>query len=182
MDVALLERSFEQISPRSIEFSASFYQNLFHHHPELKPLFAETSQAIQEKKLIFSLAAIIENLRNPNILQPALKSLGAKHAEVGTINNHYPFVGQALIDTFAEYLAADWTEQLAIAWVEAYNVIASTMIEGANNPAAYLEPELTFYEWIDLYGEESLEVRDAIATLTHFHYDQDSQTDEKPVS
>lgn len=182
MDVALLEKSFEQISPRAIEFSASFYRNLFRHHPELKPLFAETSQAIQEKKLIFSLAAIIENLRNPDILQPALKSLGARHAEVGTIKSHYPFVGQALIETFAEYLAADWTEQLATAWVEAYNVIASTMIEGARNPAAYLEPELTFYEWIDLYGEESPKVRKAIASLTHYHYGQQRQSEMKPTS
>ncbi len=170
MDVALLEKSFGQVSPHAIEFSASFYQNLFSHHPELKVLFAETSQEAQEKKLIFSLAAIIENLRNPDVLQPALKSLGARHVQVGTIRSHYPFVGQALLETFAEYLQADWTEGLAIAWSEAYNAIANTMIEGAKNPEAHLEPELTFYDWIDLYGEESPKVRDAIATLTDFHY------------
>ena len=170
MDVALLEESFGQVSPRAIEFSASFYQNLFRHHPELEALFADTSQEAQEKKLIFSLAAIVENLRNPDILQPALKSLGARHVQVGTIRSHYPFVGKALLETFAEYLQADWTETLAIAWTQAYDAIASIMIEGAKHPEAHLEPELTFYDWIDLYGEESPQVRDAIATLTDFHY------------
>ncbi len=119
MDVTLLEKSFEQISPQAIAFSASFYQNLFRHHLELEALFEKTSQAAQEKKLVFSLAAIVENLRNPDVLQPALKSLGARHVQVGTIKSHYPFVGQALIETFAEYLREDWTEALSAAWVEA---------------------------------------------------------------
>lgn len=178
MDVALLEKSFEQISPQAIAFSASFYQNLFRHHPELKALFENTSQAAQEKKLVFSLAAIVENLRNPNVLQPALKSLGARHVQVGTIRSHYPFVGQALIETFAEYLKEDWTETLAAAWIEAYDAIVITMLEGAKKPDAHLEPELTFYDWIDLYGDESPKVKNAIATLTNFHYGQTAE----PVS
>ncbi len=170
MDVQLLEKSFQQVSPRAVEFSASFYQNLFRHNPALKPLFAQTSQQAQEKKLIFSLAAIIENLRNPNVLQPALKSLGARHFQVGTLKAHYPMVGAALLETFADYLQADWTPELKAVWSQAYEVIAVTMLEGAKDPQAHLEPELTFYDWIDLYGEESPQVRDAIATLTDFHY------------
>ncbi len=50
------------------------------------------------------------------------------------------------------------------------------MLAGAENPQAHLEPELTFYDWIDLYGEESPQVRDAIATLTNFHYGHTSQS------
>ncbi len=170
MDVKLLEKTFGQVSPQAIAFSASFYENLFRHHPELEPLFKETTQQAQEKKLIFSLAAIIENLRNPEVLQPALQSLGARHSQVGTISTHYPMVGQALLDTFAAYLHTDWTPEAANAWIEAYEAIATTMMDGAKNPEAHLAPELTFYEWIDLYGEESPQVRDAIATLTRFHY------------
>lgn len=174
MDIDLLEQSFEQVMPDAIAFSASFYDTLFRHNPDLKPLFANTSQEAQEKKLIFSLAAIIENLRSPDVLEPALKSLGARHFEVGTLEAHYPLVGQALLETFADYLKADWTPETATAWTEAYNAIATTMLEGAKNPEAHLGPELTFYDWVDLYGESSPKVRDAIAKLTNFHYGKTS--------
>lgn len=106
IDIKLLEKSFEQVSPQAIAFSASFYEKLFNKNPQLKPMFAEVSQQAQEKKLVFSLAAIVENLRNPDVLQPALKSLGARHFRVGTLRAHYPMVGAALLETFAEYLGS----------------------------------------------------------------------------
>ena len=123
-----------------------------------------------EKKLIFSLAAIVENLRNPEVLGPALKSLGARHFEVGTIEKHYPLVGQALLETFSTYLGKDWTPDLAAAWTDAYGAIATTMLKGAEHPKENLQPELTFYEWVDLYGESSPKVKNAIAVLTDYHY------------
>ncbi len=170
MKIELLEKTFEQIIPKAVSFSASFYDTLFRSNPELKVLFANTSLEAQEKKLIFSLAAIIENLRNPEVLTPALQSLGARHLQVGTIEAHYPLVGQALLETFAVYLGSAWTEEAAEAWLGAYKVIANIMIEGAKHPEAHTETELTFYEWVDLYGESSPKVRKAITVLTEFRY------------
>lgn len=111
MNIELLEKSFGQVSMQVIAFSASFYQALFQHYPELEPMFAEVSLKAQEKKLIFSLAAIVENLRNPEVMQRALLSLGARHVQVGTIKEHYPLVGRALIETFETYLGDDWTPE-----------------------------------------------------------------------
>ena len=133
-------------------------------------MFAETSREAQEKKLVFSLAAIVENFRNLDVSRRALLSLGARHVQVGTVRAHYPMVGQALIETFADYLNDDWTPEVATAYMEAYDAIAQTMLEGAQNPEDYLEPELTFYDWIDLYGEGSPKLKKAISTLTGFHY------------
>ncbi|PZD73073.1 Bacterial hemoglobin [Acaryochloris thomasi RCC1774] len=174
MNIELLERSFEQIRPQAIAFSNHFYETLFRHNPGIKPLFANISQQAQGKKLIFSLAAIIENLRSPEVLEPALKSLGARHFEVGTLEEHYPLVGQALFETFAAYLGSDWTPATMDAWQEAYEAIATIMLEGAQNPQAHLEPELTFYDWVDLYGEGSPKVKDAIFSLTNFQYGKTS--------
>ena len=174
LNISLLENSFNRVRHDSVNFSASFYNKLFHYHPELKPLFAKADLATQEKKLIVSLAVIVENLRNPQELSMALKSLGAYHQQVGTIREHYPFVGQALVETFAEYLGNKWDLNTHKAWLEAYNLIAEIMLEGAKHPEAYLGGELTFYEWLDLYGESSPEVRKAIATTTHFQYRQDA--------
>jgi hypothetical protein len=52
LNVELLEQSFEKIKPSADEFAASFYEKLFTAHPELKPLFATTDMAKQQKKLI----------------------------------------------------------------------------------------------------------------------------------
>lgn len=170
LDIKLLETSFEKIKPRAVEFSASFYGKLFEFHPELKPLFKNVDLVAQETKLIASLAIIIENLRNPEQLTLALKSLGAYHHEVGTMREHYPFVGQALLATFAEYLGNDWQRNTEQAWLDAYNLISEIMLEGAKNPQAYLGGELTFYDWLDLYGESSPEVQKMIANTTNFKY------------
>lgn len=170
LNIQLLEASFAKIKPNLDAFSATFYNNLFAFYPELKPLFAKADLASQEKKLITSLAIIIENLRNPQELTLALKSLGAYHHEVGTIAEHYPLVGQALIETFAGYLGSEWNPQTERAWLDAYNFIAGVMLQGAKNPSDYLGGELTFYEWLDLYGESSPNIKKAIADTTHFKY------------
>lgn len=170
MDIALLENSFDQVKPQALDFSNSFYETLFRLSPQLKPMFAHTSQEAQQKKLIFSLAAIVENLRNPEILGPALASLGARHFEVGTLEEHYPLVGHALLNTFAQYLGDDWTPQLADNWLTAYEAIANTMLDGTKNPEAHLSPELSFYDWIDLYGEKSPQVKETFKSVSNFSY------------
>lgn len=170
MDIALLETSFEQIKPQAIAFSASFYDTLFHISTQLKPMFASTSKQAKEQKLIFSLAAIVDNLRNPEILGPALASLGARHLQVGTLEEHYPLVGHALLNTLADYLGDSWTPELSQHWLTAYEAIANTMLDGTQNPEQHLEPELTFYDWIDLYGEENSQLKAAIAKLTQHQY------------
>ena len=170
LNAKLLESSFDRVRNKTAEFSASFYHKLFTYHPELKPLFANADLIAQEKKLIASLAIIVENIRNPEQLTMALKSLGAYHVEVGTMKEHYPMVGQALIETFAEYLGDEWNLAVKDSWLSAYNLITNIMLEGAQNPAAYLGGELTFYEWLDLYGESSPKIRRTIANTTHFKY------------
>lgn len=170
LDIELLETSFTKIKPYLLEFSATFYHNLFVIYPELKPLFEKVDLAAQEKKLIASLAIIVENLRNPQELTLALKSLGAYHHELGTLEEHYPCIGQALIETFAKYLGDEWNVATETAWLDAYNFISDVMLQGAKNPDAYLGGELTFYEWLDLYGESSSKITELIDNTTHFKY------------
>lgn len=79
-------------------------------------------------------------------------------------------MGQALIETLAKYLGSEWNLATKQAWLDAYNLIAEVMLEGAKNPTAYLGGELTFYEWLDLYGESSPKVKKMIANNTHFKY------------
>ncbi len=168
--LALIENSFEKVKPNAIAFSGSFYGHLFENNPELKPMFADVSPELQQKKLVASLALIVENLHNTHALSQALQGLGAHHVTKGTEKDHYPMVGQALLQALKDYLGEGWTPELAEAWLQAYQLISSIMIEGAHNPEAHLKGELTFYEWLDLYGEVSPSFRELIDSTTHFKY------------
>ncbi|NEP82341.1 MAG: globin [Okeania sp. SIO3B3] len=129
--IELIETSFEKIKPRGAEFAASFYENLFAAYPEAKPLFANTDIQQQEKKLLNSLVLVVESLRHPEALAEVLRALGARHINYGTLPQHYPLVGEALLKTLEQYLQQDWNSELKNAWVFAYEQIVQLMFEGA---------------------------------------------------
>jgi hemoglobin-like flavoprotein len=168
--IRLLEDSFAKIRPHAMAFSDCFHRHLFQNHPEVEPMFSEVSLELQEKKLIASLALIVENLHNPEALAHALHGLGAYHVTKGTLTEHYPYVGQALLQAFAEFFGDDWTPAVADAWQGAYHTISDIMLAGAEHPDDFLNGELTFYEWLDLYGESSPTLRQLVESTTHFKY------------
>ena len=168
--IRLLEESFDKIKPNALAFSSCFHRHLFTDHPEVEPMFAELSIELMEKKLVASLALIVENLHNPDALAHALQGLGAYHVTKGTMAEHYPYVGQALLQAFAEFLGDEWTPEVADAWKGAYRTISDIMQAGAEHPSDLLEGELTFYEWLDLYGESSPTLHRLVESTTHFKY------------
>ncbi|MEG4166658.1 MULTISPECIES: globin domain-containing protein [unclassified Microcoleus] len=131
LNVEILEQSFEKIKPRADEFATSFYEKLFTTHPELKPLFATTDMAKQQKKLISALVLVVENLRSPEALEPVLKALGGRHIGYGVIPKYYGPVGEALLSAFEQSLQQDWTPEVKLAWTNAYRAITALMLKGA---------------------------------------------------
>ncbi|MBH8566871.1 pentapeptide repeat-containing protein [Nostoc sp. CENA67] len=136
LPVELLESSFEKVKPRAEEFAASFYENLFKAHPEVKPLFNHTDMGTQQKQLLNSLVLVVENLRNPEALVPVLKALGARHVGYGAIPKYYGPVGEALLVTFEQYLQEDWTNEVKKAWVDAFRAITALMLKGAGEESS----------------------------------------------
>jgi hemoglobin-like flavoprotein len=132
LQIELLESSFAKIEPKLNDFATSFYDNLFEMYPEAKPLFDNTNMEAQKQKLIESLRTVILNIRYAESLTELLKGLGTRHVQYGALPEHYPAVGNALLQTFADYLKSEWTPEIKEAWVEAYNAITSLMLEGAN--------------------------------------------------
>lgn len=133
LNVEVLEQSFERVKPNADEFASRFYNYLLIDSPQLRPLFAKTNMEDQKQKLMMSLVLVIENLRNPNYLKIILKNLGERHVGYGAIQEHYPLVGAALLKTFESYLGKDWTPVVQQAWIDAYEVLAQLMLEGAKN-------------------------------------------------
>lgn len=134
LNVELLTSSFAQVKNRGSEFTAEFYSNLFAERPEVKSMFANTQMDEQQKKLFDSLALVVDNLQEPDVLAQALKGLGTKHVQYGVLPMHYPIVGGSLLKTFASFLGNNWTPEVKQAWVDAYTAVAQLMLEGADYP------------------------------------------------
>lgn len=60
----------------------------------------------------------------------ALKDLGAKHATYDVKYEHFPIVGEALLDTLAKALGDDFSPETKEAWSGVYGVITEQMSAG----------------------------------------------------
>jgi nitric oxide dioxygenase len=130
LNIGLLETSFQMVAPRADAFVKAFYDELFYLNPEVKELFSHVDMVAQRKKLVAALVLVIENLRHPDRLEGALLDLGKKHQGYRVVNQHYPLVGAALLNTLSSFLGSQWSPELEAAWKAAYGVIAETMLKG----------------------------------------------------
>lgn len=129
LDAVRLQESFREIAPQGEEFVSAFYDRLFEKHPELRALFARTDMEAQRKKLLGALVLVVEHLRSPEVLAPTLAALGRRHQEVGVLPEHYPLVGEVLLETLAAFLQDRWTPELAAAWQGAYEFLARQLLQ-----------------------------------------------------
>ncbi len=129
LDVQLLEQSFKILEPNGKKLVKRFYKLLFERFPAIKPMFAATSMAKQETKLLSSLKLVIENLREPDLLVWKLTNLGEKHASYGALPEHYAAVASTLMDVLKEFIGDMWTVKMHEAWSAALETIAATMLK-----------------------------------------------------
>lgn len=131
LNVELLQSSFALVAPSADELADYFYDRLFSDFPAVVPLFDGVEMSDQKKKLLASLKLVVENLRRPDVLAPALKDMGLRHVDYGAQEAHYPAVGQTLLKSLAHVAGDAWNPELTEAWAEAYSVVADLMLAGA---------------------------------------------------
>ncbi|MBL1261555.1 MAG: PAS domain-containing protein [Thiotrichaceae bacterium] len=133
LDVDLLEKTFEALSPSGEKIVKRFYQELFKRYPDVKPMFGNTSISAQQKKLLAALKLVISNLRKPHVLKNALLELGAKHENYGAIAEHYDALAETMLDVLEEFAGDLWTLEVNDAWSDALNLVSQTMLKGYQN-------------------------------------------------
>jgi hemoglobin-like flavoprotein len=143
MNAEMLRGSFELITERVPAVAHGFYQLLFTRHPQVVPLFGRTDLSRQEQMLTQALIALMDHLEDSTWLTTVLPALGAKHLTYGVTEEMYGWVGECLLATFAEVSGSAWTPELASAWTEAYDAVASLMQSGARLPADASRPART---------------------------------------
>jgi NAD(P)H-flavin reductase len=133
VDIPAMRANFAKAAATGDEAPLYFYSHLFLSHPETRALFP-VSMAHQRDRLFAALGDVIARVDDLEALLPILQQLGRDHRKFGTVAAHYPAVGASLLATL-EHFDDEWTPELAKSWSEAYDIVATVMIEAADAAA-----------------------------------------------
>jgi hemoglobin-like flavoprotein len=125
--IKAIQDSFAKVAPISDQAAALFYGRLFEIAPSVKPLF-RGDMAEQGRKLMATLAVVVNGLDNLQAVLPAASALAKRHVGYGVKPIHYAIVGDALLWTLERGLGEQWSPDLAAAWNDAYGVLSDYMI------------------------------------------------------
>ena len=92
--------------------------------------------AEQRRKLMATLAVVVNGLGDLPSVLPAASALAKRHVGYGARPEHYPVVGEALLWTLARGLGPQWTPEVAAAWTAAYTGSVRLHDRGSLWPAA----------------------------------------------
>ena len=136
--VKLVQESFAKVAPISDQAAVIFYDRLFEIAPQVKAMFP-ADMTEQRKKLMATLAVVVNGLSNLEAILPAASALAKRHVNYGAKAEHYPVVGGALLWTLEKGLGDAWTPEVAEAWIGAYGTLSGYMISEAYGSAQAAE-------------------------------------------
>jgi hemoglobin-like flavoprotein len=136
--VKLVQESFAKVAPISEQAAKIFYDRLFEVAPAVRAMFP-SDMTEQRKKLMATLAVVVNGLSNLEAVLPAASALAKRHVAYGAKPAHYPVVGGALLWTLEKGLGEAWTSDVAAAWTAAYATLSGYMISEAYGSAQAAE-------------------------------------------
>lgn len=143
-EIKLVQESWEKVKPISATAAELFYAKLFELDPEARALFTGNMES-QGEKLMNMITVAVDSLNDLGSIIDALKASGRRHVDYGVKDSQYDTVGAAFLDTLDKGLGDDFTPEVKQAWTNVYGVLASTMIEAADEYRQWLasssEPE-----------------------------------------
>src|SRR3979490_640022 len=133
-----VQESYAKVAPISETAAVLFYDRLFEIAPQVKAMFP-VDLTEQRKKLMATLAVVVNGLGNLESVLPAASALAKRHVGYGAKPDHYPVVGGALLWTREKGLGEAWTPETAAAWTAAYSALSGYMISEAYGSAQAAE-------------------------------------------
>jgi nitric oxide dioxygenase len=136
--IKLVQDSFAKVAPISEQAAVLFYDRLFEVAPSVRAMFPDDMSG-QRKKLMATLAVVVNGLTNLEAVLPAASALAKRHVSYGAKAEHYPVVGAALLWTLEKGLGDAWTPEVSDAWIAAYGTLSGYMIQEAYGRAQAAE-------------------------------------------
>ena len=128
--VALVQRSFSELGPRTRDLAARFYEILFEVDPSLRSMFS-ADPLDQESLFRSELAMIVRSIPQFEAFVARTRRLGKRHAEYGVTYAQYEIAGRALLSALEDTLGSGFTEEMRDAWRLGFDLMAETMMQGA---------------------------------------------------
>ena len=128
--VAIVKETAPIVGQHARDITEYFYEELFERYPQVKPLFNQSHQAngVQRQALANAVVAYALNIDQLENLGPAVKLIANKHASLGIKPEHYPLVGEVLLDAIKAVLKDVITDEILAAWGAAYGQLAEILI------------------------------------------------------
>ncbi|WP_100374151.1 NO-inducible flavohemoprotein [Bacillus sp. FJAT-45037] len=128
--ISIIKSTVPVLEVHGVTITSRFYQRLFEKHPELLNMFNHANQkkGRQQTALANSILAAAVHIDQLESILPVVKQIGHKHRSLGVKPEHYPIVGETLLEAIKEVLGEAATDEILQAWGEAYGVIADVCI------------------------------------------------------
>ncbi|GAB3645981.1 globin domain-containing protein [Glycomyces tarimensis] len=153
IDAERLKKNWSLVAAHGDQVPLYFYSTLFLSHPEVRDMFP-MNMANQRDKLVTALGTVVSNVDTIDQVVPALQQLGRDHRKFGALRDHYPAVGEALLATLEHFSGPHWTPAIASDWAAAYELVAATMADAADEVAgrapAWWDAEVVAHDRLDL--------------------------------
>lgn len=129
--ITLVKTSWSKVIPIRNQAATLFYERLFSLDPPLQKLFSG-DMTEQGEKLMVTISTVVASLDKLDLILPVVQDLGRRHLDYGVKDKDYDNVGSALLWTLEQGLGDDFTAEVKQAWAEAYGLLATVMIDAAN--------------------------------------------------
>lgn len=133
--IKLCQDTWIEVAKISDTAAEIFYSKLFEADPSLKPLFKGDMKA-QGAKLMKMIGTAVNSLTQLDTLVPVVEQLGVRHVDYGVKDKDYDTVGASLISTLEVGLGDLFTEEAKEAWINAYDLLSTTMINASKKTYA----------------------------------------------
>jgi len=139
IDETALLKGYKLIVDNLDSVVESFYEELFRLHPDIKPLFKNTTLTLQANKLATAFKVLVDNLHDEKTLKTILSSMGVRHRGYGILLEHYPVVVDVLVNSFKNKAGRSWTKAVSAVWTELLTGVAEIMSSACNELSADTE-------------------------------------------
>ena len=125
--VSIVKNTAISVSENSEAITSRMYEILFEKYPQTKELFKNADKN-QHKRLADAVSAYAANIDNLGVLSKAVEKMAQTHVRTSVKPEHYPMVGDALLQAIKDVLGTTATEEVMEAWKEAYFFLADILI------------------------------------------------------
>ncbi|MEK3890289.1 NO-inducible flavohemoprotein [Bacillus sp. FSL K6-3431] len=165
----IIKSTVPVLEVHGVTITSVFYKKLFATHPELLHIFnhANQKQGRQQTALANMVYTAAKNIDRLESILPAVKQVAHKHRGLGVKPEHYPIVGENLLESIKEVLGDAATEDIISAWANAYGVIAQVFIDVENE--MYVASETQDNGWDGFKNFEIINKQQESDVITSFY-------------